>query len=361
MMAIAKIDAKQIKHFKHSKNLKDLGSLICIWYLSAKRDLPWRRSKDPYKIWISEVMLQQTLSKSVEKFYERFTNRFPTVHELSRSPLEEVYKYWSGLGYYNRAKNLHKSAQIIALQGFPKTAEALRELPGFGPYTSRAVASLAFNQKVGVLDGNVIRVLCRVFGLNLPWWKTTSMSFLQSLSDEMASFDYNYKSQNLNSGTLNQALMELGATVCTPQKPLCFTCPWNLKCVAFKKNKTLILPLKKPRPKTKILLWNVHLLRKKDQIALIDNNYAPFLKNHLIFPGSIEKLNIKPKSFEFKHKITHHDIYIRIIKKVNYLNGENKIQWTKIKQLKARSPSSLMQKVLLKDSKLNSDPELQNF
>jgi A/G-specific adenine glycosylase len=360
MMAIAKIDAKQIKQFKHSKNLKDLGSLICIWYLSAQRDLPWRRSKDPYKIWISEVMLQQTLSKSVEKFYERFTNRFPTVQELSRSPLEEVYKYWSGLGYYNRAKNLHKSAQIIAVQGFPKTAEALRELPGFGPYTSRAVASLAFNQKVGVLDGNVIRVLCRVFGLSLPWWKTTSMSFLQSLSDEMASFDYSHKNQRLESGTLNQALMELGATVCTPQKPFCFACPWKLLCVAFKESKTSDLPLKKPRPKTNMILWKVRVFRKKDQIGLVENNYAPFLRNHLIFPGSIEKLNVKPKSFELKHKITHHDIYIRFIKKVKYSDGESKIQWMKIKQLKERSPSSLMQKILFKNQQFSRDQELLN-
>ena len=145
---------------------KDRDSLIT-WYKENKRDLPWRNpqgsrgSKDPYRIWISEVMLQQTTVTAVIPFYEKFMNRFPKVQDLAQAKIEDVYEYWAGLGYYSRARNLHKAAQMFAENGFPKTAAELIEYPGLGPYTSRAIASLAFGEKVGVLDGNVIRVLSR--------------------------------------------------------------------------------------------------------------------------------------------------------------------------------------------------------
>lgn len=149
---------------------EDRASLVA-WYQKNKRVLPWRKDRNPYRIWISEVMLQQTTVAAVVPFYERFLERFPTVDDLAKASIEQVYEVWAGLGYYSRARNLHKAAQSIFEHGFPQKAEQLIELSGFGPYTSRAVASLAFNEHVGVLDGNVIRVLTRRYGLDIPWWE----------------------------------------------------------------------------------------------------------------------------------------------------------------------------------------------
>jgi len=140
------------------------------WYEINKRSLPWRTNQDPYRIWISEIMLQQTTVVAVIPFYEKFLNNFKTVSDLAEATEAEVLKNWSGLGYYSRARNIHKAAKLLSESGFAKTAVELAELPGFGPYTSRAVSSICFEEKVGVLDGNVIRVLCRYLGLNYQWW-----------------------------------------------------------------------------------------------------------------------------------------------------------------------------------------------
>ena len=142
--------------------MKSLHENLINWYLANRRPLPWRKDKNPYTIWISEVMLQQTTVAAVIPYFERFIERFPNQHTLAQAELSEVYEYWAGLGYYSRARNLHASAKIISDSGFPEDYSQLIQLPGFGPYTARAVASLAFDQKVGVLDGNVIRVLSRV-------------------------------------------------------------------------------------------------------------------------------------------------------------------------------------------------------
>ncbi len=153
------------------------------WYRKNRRDLPWRHTRDPYSIWISETMLQQTTTQAVIPFYERFLKRFPDVRSLAAGRLEDVFEMWSGLGYYSRARNLHKAAKALAERRFPRRFEELIELPGFGPYTARAVASLAFGQEAGVLDGNVIRVLSRVHDLAEEWWKTSGRKKLQTLSD----------------------------------------------------------------------------------------------------------------------------------------------------------------------------------
>ena len=320
------------------------GSLLS-WYGENKRELPWRRNRNPYQIWLSEVMLQQTTVIAVIPYYEKFLKAFPRVEDLAKAPLEKVLEQWSGLGYYSRARNLHKSAQALAGTGFPETAAELLQLPGFGPYTSRAVASIAFGEAVGVLDGNVIRVLTRVQGWDIAWWTTASKILLQNASDLLAGKG--------PSSEINQGLMELGATVCTPQNPTCFMCPWQKSCQAFKQGKVSEIPLKKPRKKSEVWVWDVTLFAKDKnphkKIGLIKNNYAPFLKGQPLFPGSIKKQSEKPKTFDVKHGITHHDIYIRIHQASHPSKTQAKdLQWVLIKDLKKVNPSNLLQKVIAK-------------
>lgn len=308
------------------------------WYKKNHRALPWRSNKDPYRIWLSEVMLQQTTVVAVIPYYEKFLTNFPTVNHLADAEESSVLENWAGLGYYSRARNLHKAAKALASQGFPKTAAELLELPGFGPYTSRAVASIAFGEKVGVLDGNVIRVLSRRFGLKVEWWTTKGREQLQNISDELASLG--------NADVVNQALMELGATVCTPQRVMCMMCPWVSRCVARKKDLIDVLPLKKARKESEVWVWKPHVAMKDGKVGLVVNNYAPFLKGQMIFPGEISLEKNKPKAYDAKHNITHHDIFIQISKKKSLSNKD--IQWVNVTELKKINPSSLLQKVLHK-------------
>lgn len=310
------------------------------WYLDHKRDLPWRVNKDPYRIWISEVMLQQTTVAAVVPFYHRFMERFPTLASLAAASEKDVLKYWAGLGYYSRARNLLKAAKFIAahFSEFPKTYEQLLELPGFGPYTARAVASLAFEQNVGVLDGNVIRVLSRRYGLPIEHWKTKGRDELQALADKMV--------QDFPSSEMNQGLMELGATVCTPHNPSCLLCPWSKTCVSLKTQQISHLPLKKPRKQSEIWVWEPQILKNGKKIALIENNYAPFLKGQWLFPGDAKKLKVKPKNFNFKHGITHHDIFVQLqfLKKAPAM--KEKIKWVTPEEAQDLNPTSLVKKVL---------------
>ncbi|NUN05432.1 MAG: A/G-specific adenine glycosylase, partial [Bdellovibrio sp.] len=217
------------------------------WYKKNLRPLPWRENKNPYRIWLSEVMLQQTTVVAVIPYFEKFLNKFPTVQDLANAPESDVLEAWAGLGYYSRARNLHKAAKALATHGFPATAAELLQLPGFGPYTSRAVASIAFGEKVGVLDGNVIRVLSRRYGLKLEWWNSKGRDTLQGISNDLSALG--------NADIVNQGLMELGATVCTPQKVICMLCPWASTCVSREKNLVDKLPLKKPRKESEVWVW----------------------------------------------------------------------------------------------------------
>ena len=314
-----------------------LGKLLKDWYLLNQRPLPWRLNKDPYQIWISEVMLQQTTVAAVIPYFEKFLNRFPTVSVLAKAPLDEVLSMWSGLGYYSRARNLHKASQVLAETGFLKSAEELLKLPGFGPYTSRAVASISFDEPVGVLDGNVIRVLCRVFGLKLKWWDAKSKQKLQALSDQF--------STEFTPSVINQGLMELGATVCTPHNPTCLLCPWSNTCVAREKNMISKLPMKRPRRESEVWVWRPHVFLKAEKVALVKNDYAPFLKGQLIFPGTVRKAQQRPKKFDVKHGITHHEIYIQVQQALE-LKSSQEIEWIPLKTLSKHNPSSLLRKVL---------------
>ena len=212
------------------------------WYGAHKRDLPWRRTADPYRIWISEVMLQQTTVNAVVPYYRTWLNRFPDVRALSRAPLQAVLKAWQGLGYYQRARNLHAAARIIVAEHrgkLPSDPEILRRIPGFGLYTSAAVASLAFGKPCAVLDANVRRVMMRLLLLH---------GEADGRHDKAISAALDRLLDRKSPGTFNQGLMELGALVCRPRNPLCPACPLPDLCAAYEKGEQEVIP--KPRQRT---------------------------------------------------------------------------------------------------------------
>ena len=309
------------------------------WFEKQKRDLPWRGEKDPYRIWISEVMLQQTTSQAVIPYYKAFLKTFPNLAALASASEKELHFAWSGLGYYSRVRNLKRAAQEIKkLSYFPKTHKELLPLSGFGPYTARAVSSLAFGESVGVLDGNVIRFLCRFHGLSLKWWKSAERDILQKQADAWV--------QKENPSQMNQALMEQGSLICS-RKPLCFLCHMRKDCQAFEKNKQELLPLKKKKKEVQIIQWRPCLLKKKDEYAFVKNTQLPFLKNHLIFPGNHKTLKKKPKNYDLSHSITHYKIYIQVDGKKRGVKPSQLI-WLKEKNISRHTPSSLIQKILKK-------------
>jgi A/G-specific adenine glycosylase len=213
--------------------------MLAEWYRNNARDLPWRRTRDPYAIWISEIMLQQTQVKTVIPYFERWIRVFPTVEALARAPLETVLKQWEGLGYYKRVRNAQAAAcQIVERHGgqFPSTFEEVLALPGVGRYTAGAICSLAFNQPTPILDGNVIRVLSRLFGIaGNPRDKSVNKK-LWSLAQALVSV------RGVEPAQLNQALMELGALVCLPRLAKCSECPVRRQCQALATNRVEELP-----------------------------------------------------------------------------------------------------------------------
>jgi A/G-specific adenine glycosylase len=222
------------------KNAPRLRQQLLRWYEGNRRDLPWRRSRDPYAIWVSEIMLQQTRVAAVEERYRAFMARFPTVAALARAAEQEVLALWSGLGYYRRARMLHKAArQVMNDHGglLPQTVSGLRKLPGIGVYTAAAIASIAHSEAVAVVDGNVERVLCRLAG-----WDASHTAGKSGLSRRIADLAARLVDPG-RSGDFNQAMMELGATVCLPRNPKCLLCPIAAACVTRGEHKTT------PRPR----------------------------------------------------------------------------------------------------------------
>ncbi len=214
------------------------------WYRRMRRDLPWRRTGDPYRIWISEIMLQQTRVDQVLPYYQRFMARFPDVTSLARADLDEVLRLWEGLGYYSRARNMHKAArQIVDRHAgrFPDTHEEAIALPGIGPYTAAAILSIAFGQPWPVVDGNVIRVISRLFGIGEDVRLGSVQKTIARHAAELLDRE--------NPADFNQAMMELGATVCTPAAPSCSSCPLQERCHAFRHNATDQYPYKSPARK----------------------------------------------------------------------------------------------------------------
>ena len=216
----------------------DYGLRLAAWYRAARRDLPWRNTDDAYRIWVSEIMLQQTRVETVRDYYRRFLERFPDVFALADAPEEQVLKLWEGLGYYSRARNMQKAARIVAHECngvFPNSAKALRALPGIGEYTAGAIASIAYHEPAPAIDGNVKRVASRVFGIRSPMESKASQALAyREIADILTTGE---------AGELNQALIELGATVCAPRKPRCEACPLQTLCDAYAEGDAETLPV----------------------------------------------------------------------------------------------------------------------
>lgn len=244
----------------NSKLKTQLVSRLLDWFTTNARDLPWRRTRDPYAVWVSEIMLQQTQVKTVIPFWERWRRELPTIQAAAQAPSAKIHKLWEGLGYYTRVRNLQKAAQVIIEKHdgkFPEKFEYVLALPGIGRYTAGAICSIAFNQPAPILDGNVIRVLTRLFGIaDNPKEKQTNARLWQ-LAEELVAHAKAQSSQskklpafafsaalreNISCSFLNQSLMELGALVCTPRNPQCLACPVQKLCVAFKTNRVETLP-----------------------------------------------------------------------------------------------------------------------
>ncbi len=227
---------------ENSIDLSFLPGLLLPWFSANKRELPWRKDRDPYHIWLSEIMLQQTRVEAVKGYYERFLEKYPTVEALSQADEQQLAKLWEGLGYYSRMRNLKKAADMICADydgQFPRRYEDIRKLPGIGDYTAGAICSIAFNEKVPAVDGNVLRVFSRLTddatAIDAPAMKKKAALQLQSIYPEQA-------------GDFTQALMELGATICGPnRKPDCIQCPCREICLANQRNTAESLPVKTPK------------------------------------------------------------------------------------------------------------------
>lgn len=242
----------------------EFSGFLLDWYQEHKREMPWRGEKDPYKIWISEIMLQQTRVDQARPYFENFMELFPTVHDLANTDQQQVLKAWEGLGYYSRARNLHAASKIIVddFDGkLPESYDEIIKLKGIGPYTAAAITSIAFGQPNAVVDGNVIRVITRYYGIEDDVRSSKTTKQVQQLVNELISQE--------NPADFNQAMMELGATVCSPTKPDCLNCPIQSGCVATKIAKTDVIPYKSKAKKKPHKVIGVGIIEREDGKVLI--------------------------------------------------------------------------------------------
>ena len=231
------------------------------WYEEYGRDLPWRRTRDPYAIWLSEIILQQTRIAQGQAYWERFMKRFPTVEELAAASEDEVLRLWQGLGYYSRGRNLLTAARQIVAQGsFPDTMGGIRTLKGVGDYTAAAIGSIAFGLPAAVVDGNVYRVLARFYGIATPVGSTAAKKEFTALAQALLPTD--------RPGDFNQAMMDFGALQCTPTAPLCPTCPLTNCCEALRSGRTTLLPVKKPAAAVQTRRLHYVYIRCNGEVAL---------------------------------------------------------------------------------------------
>lgn len=298
---------------------------LIAWYLQNKRDLPWRNTVNPYHIWLSEIMLQQTRVLQGLPYYLKFVEAYPKVENLANAPEDEILKLWQGLGYYSRARNLHATAKKVSedMKGvFPNTHIDLLKLKGVGDYTASAIASIAFNQPEAVVDGNVYRVLSRFFGIFTPINTTNGIKEFKNLAQQLIDND--------QPGTFNQAIMEFGARYCVPQNPDCANCIFNDSCVAFQQKKVSELPVKIKAKPVKIRFFNYLVFLSENERTILQQRNGkgiwhklyefPLietseeidlskLKNFPQFQDFSEKLNIETISlFNEKpviHKLSH--------------------------------------------------------
>jgi len=344
-----------------SRNYKSVSQKIVNWYLDNARDLPWRSTKDPYIIWISEIVLQQTTVAQGTAYFKRFVKKYPTVQALAKAPIDEVLKLWEGLGYYSRARNLHFSANYICdeLDGvFPTTHKEILKLKGVGPYTAAAISSFAFNLSHPVVDGNVLRFISRLFEINKAIDLTVTKNEIESICDKLI------KKQEPE--IFNQAIMEFGALMCTPKNPNCTKCVFKRSCLSYKNHSVSRIPFKSKKIKKKKRYFNYLFFIDADNKTLIQKRTAKDIWNGLYqFPllecdeKSFAQSTVSVKGFvgeyedisvsrTFKQQLTHQTIHAKFYTiytkdiRVNEIEGEykhvpvqklNNYAWPKINDL----------------------------
>lgn len=343
-----------------------LSTVLIKWYLTNKRDLPWRNTKDPYVIWISEIILQQTRVLQGMDYFYRFIQAFPNVQALAAADQEQVLKLWQGLGYYSRARNLHHASRQIMEKWegtFPSTHKDILVLKGIGDYTSAAIASFAFNQVFPVLDGNVFRFIARYFGVDTPINSNEAKKIFYGILHELI--------DKKDPAIFNQAIMEFGAMQCKPYSPDCSICPFSQSCFAFKNNAIASFPVKLKANAPKIRHFNYLLIEQDSSVYLKQRTENDIWKNLYDFPliettspldlkdllihsewkNLFHKLKIKPKQSPIliEHKLTH-----RLIKaafwKLKY-NGKTDLPFIKvhIDEIHRYPVSRLLEKFLEKN------------
>lgn len=297
---------------------------LITWYQKGHRSLPWRATRDAYKIWLSEIILQQTRVIQGMPYYQAFISQYPTIQALAAASETQVLRTWQGLGYYSRARNLHKCARVLVDQyegQFPKDYKGLLALPGIGTYTAAAIASIAFDEVVPVLDGNVLRVLSRIFGITIPVNSTQGKAVIQQLAKQLIA--------NTMPAIYNQAIMEFGAVQCTPQKPSCSTCIFHQDCVALQTQQVQLLPKKDLKCKIKKRYFHYFILQIADKLLMKQRNegdiwrglydfytveaeqlYGPkqLVDDFLVLVDQ-HQLQIVQYPWEAKHILTHRIIY----------------------------------------------------
>lgn len=305
-------------------------SRVTVWYENIKRDLPWRKSKSPYLIWLSEIILQQTRVSQGLPYYEKFVEHYPNVTSLANAPIDDVLRLWQGLGYYTRARNLYKCAKVVADEGngvFPTTSSGLLQLPGVGRYTAAAIASMAFDEVIPVIDGNVYRVLSRVFDVSIDITHSSAYEYFHQLS-------LNIIPEN-DPGRYNQAIMEFGALQCVPKNPNCKQCVINDICKAFNSDLVQARPVKSKKIKVRNRKFNYLIFSFEDQLLInkrTENDIWEGLYDFYNVEGDfsemeiIEKMvniteeikinnfNVETISDFYKHKLTHQHLEIRFFK-----------------------------------------------
>lgn len=276
---------------------------ILQWFQDNGRALPWRETRDPYAIWLSEIILQQTRIEQGLPYWERFMRHWHTVEELAAASEDEVLREWQGLGYYSRARNLHTAAkQIVEMGGFPRTLEGIKRLKGVGDYTAAAIGSIAFDLPAAVVDGNVYRVLARHYGISTPINTTEGKKEFTALAQELL--------PARQASAFNQAMMDFGAIQCTPQSPLCLSCPLQESCIAFREDRVAALPVKRKMLKVKERHLTYIYIRYKGRTAIHRRQagdiwqglYEPWLTDE-VPPGAILLRQ------DVKHVLTHRVLY----------------------------------------------------
>jgi len=351
------------------------------WYEKNKREMPWRNTSDPYKIWISEVMLQQTRVDTVIPYFNRFIGKYPTVNDLAKSDQQSVLKVWEGLGYYSRARNMHQAAKTVSAEmngKMPADYDGLIKLKGIGPYTAAAISSIAYSEKKAVVDGNVLRVMCRFFGIPDDIRSAGTKTEVQSYADDLI--------PKSNPGDFNQAVMELGATVCKPSSPLCDDCPLSVQCVAYNSAQTETIPYKSKKAKVPHHQIAVGLIVNNDNELLISLRQNDAMLGGLWeFPGGKkeddeslkeaakreldEELGVQVSVFDefmnLKHayshfKITLHAYWCKIENGIPAPKSSQKLTWVSLNDID-EFPFPKANKTLIKNLQKLENGNLSKF